>query len=398
MRVLILSNLFPSRREPTRGVFNLNRFRALALHCPVRVVAPVPCWSRARRPRELLLGNRERESGLEATFPTYWSIPRLQRLHGRAMSLSLAPHLGAVRRDFPFDAILAAWAYPDGFAAAQLARRFDVPLVTMVLGSDVNDFPKRPGLADPIRAGLRAASRVVAVSEALRARVIDLGIDPARVIVQRNCVDGDRFRIADPVAARRKLGLPPESPLLLYVGNWVPEKGVEVLVQAMSRVRALGAELILVGGGPLEPALRAAARASGIADRVRFIGRRPHDEIPAWMAAADAVVLPSYREGCPNVVLEALASGRPVVASRVGGVPELLDDARGALVPPGDPAALAAALDRTLARRWNPDELRAAVPSLSWEQYGATLHRCLTEALEPRPQPAPAYRESPGWT
>lgn len=382
MHALLLSNLYPSEREPTRGVFNLHRFRSLAMHCPVRVVAPVPWWSRVKQPSRLFGVPHEGQTGLDATFPTYWSLPRLQRAHAGGMALSLRGHLRRLRDEFPFDVILAAWAYPDAAAAAALARELDCPLVTMVLGSDVNEFPRRPSLAPQIRAALRASSRVVAVSGALREKVVDLGADPKRVIVQRNCVDGERFQPRDREEARRRLGFVENGRRrLCYIGNWVPEKGVDVLLEAMGRLRRSDVELLLVGSGPLEDALRARARELGLEEQVRFCGRRPHSEIPDWMAAADALCLPSHREGCPNVVLEALASGRPVVASNVGGVPELLDDRSGVRVPPGDPEALAAGIAEVLDRSWDPQALRASVQFLSWDQYGRTLHRCLTEAV-----------------
>jgi glycosyltransferase involved in cell wall biosynthesis len=129
-----------------------------------------------------------------------------------------------------------------------------------------------------------------------------------------------------------------------------------------------------------------------VAGRVRFCGRRPNEEVPEWLAAADLFCLPSRREGCPNAVLEALAAGRPVVAAGVGGVPELVNEANGALVPPGDAGALAAAIRQTLAGRWDPAALRATVDCLSWQRFGASLHAVLAESLAEARAPAAAPR------
>ncbi len=384
IRVLLFSNLYPSAREPTRGVFNLNRFRALAGHCEARVVAPLPWWTRLRRPFELVRVPREDSTGLPAAFPTYWSLPGLQALHGRAMYLSLRAYLRRLRREFAYDVLLAAWAYPEGVAAAHLAQELDLPLVTMVLGSDLNEFPRDPALRRQIQWGLGRSRRVVAVSRALRDQAVGLGVPAERMVVQHNGVDGSRFRLRDREEERSRLGLPKERRILGYVGNLKPEKGPDVLVEALGRLHASGFrdwELALVGSGPLEHSLRSRARELGIEERLRFVGRRPHQEVPCWLAACDLLCLPSRREGCPNVVLEALASGRPVVASRVGGVAELLDDRGGVLVPPGDPEALAAGLKRALCRTWEPSALRDTVECLSWDQYGQTLRDTLAAAV-----------------
>ncbi|HEY3283632.1 MAG TPA: glycosyltransferase family 4 protein [Armatimonadota bacterium] len=385
MRALLVTNLYPSRDEPTRGVFNLSRFSALARHCEVRVVSPLPWWSRLKRPVQLLRAPSDGSSGLEAIFPTYWSMPGRPSLHAAGMYLSLRGTLKRIRRQFPYDVLLAAWAYPEGVAAARFAREAGIPLVTMVLGSDINEFPRQPELRKRIRWGLGQSQRVVAVSRALAQRVMELGVPPERVLAQHNGVDGERFQPRDRAQARLRLGLPADRSRVTYVGNYKPEKGVEVLVEAFGLLRQSGqteVSLSLVGSGPLEPKLRARVQELGLQEQVQLHGRRPHEEVPEWIAATNVLCLPSYREGCPNVVLESLASGRPVVASDVGGVSELLDERGGGLVPAGDPDALARALRRNLNRDWDPGTLRGLVECLSWDQYGWTLHGALEAARQ----------------
>lgn len=382
MKVLLISNLFPSSFEPTRGVFNLNRFGALSRHCDVRLLCPTPWWSRVRRPREIFNTPSEDFTGIASAFPTYWSLPRMRTAHARGMYLSLAGPVRRLRAEFPFDAILAAWAYPDAVAAAHLARDWGCPLVTMVLGSDINETPKHPNLRRQIVWALGQSERIIAVSSALHDKVVELGIPTERVLVQRNGVDGQRFQVRDKMEARCDLGLALDRSLVVYVGNFKQEKGVAVLVDATAKLGRDDVDVALVGDGPQKQILLEQARDLGIESQVKFCGRRPHGEIPAWMAAADVVCLPSYREGCPNVVLEALAAGRPVVASRVGGVPELVSDATGVLIPPGDPDALSRGLDRALTRSWEPEGLRASVDCLSWSKFGRTLHYILEAAVE----------------
>jgi glycosyltransferase involved in cell wall biosynthesis len=291
-----------------------------------------------------------------------------------------------VRREFPFDLIIASWAYPDGVAAAQFARDARVPLVANVLGSDINEQTKNPALRTMIRWGLMRAERVVAVSRALRDGVIALGVPPERVLVQHNAVDGEAFALRDKAEARAYLGIQHHGPIIVYVGNLKLGKGVRVLVDSVNPlIRRLGASdvlLCIVGGGEAEDEIALRVRQLGVEKAVRLCGRHPHASIPWWMSAADVVCLPSYMEGCPNVVLEALAAGRGVVATRVGGIPEILNESTGILVPPGDADELANGLAAALARRWDPKTQRASVEYLSWDSVGVAYRDLLEAVME----------------
>ena len=205
---------------------------------------------------------------------------------------------------------------------------------------------QRPSLRGPIRDALLQASNVISVSAGLRDRVIELGIPADSIVVQHNGVDGGRFILRDRGDARRRLGIDENRSQICFVGNLVPEKGPDVLVEALGRseLGGLDARVTFIGEGELKDELRARTAALGLRDRVSFLGRLPPDEVALRISASDVLCLPSRREGCPNVVLEALASGRPVVAASVGGVPELLHDGNGVMVPPADPPALAAAI------------------------------------------------------
>jgi glycosyltransferase involved in cell wall biosynthesis len=384
MRALLFTHLFPSHYEPMRGVYNLRGFEALASFCDVGIVVPVAAWRRLRRPRDWGRRVIESHEGLSANYPTFWTVPRIGMLmHPEAMYRSARARVHELNKERRFDVILGAFAYPDVVAAARLAQELDLPLVAFVLGSDINELAQRPELRNQIRAALLQANSVVAVSAGLRSRVLELGVPPDRAMVQHNGVDGERFQISDPYAARRTLGIPLDERVICFVGNLVPEKGPDVLIDAVARLCASGISdlrVLFVGEGQKDE-LRAKARALGISDRVNFLGRLPSAQVAVCMSAADVQCLPSRREGCPNVVLEALASGRPVIGSAVGGVPELLSDRNGIMVPPDDPDALAAAITNALQRRWDPADLRASVPSLTWRDMGRALHNELTRAV-----------------
>lgn len=393
MRVLLFSNHYPAGDAPTRGTYNRNIFNALARTCDVRVVGPMPWWLRVRKPRQLVTVPRETSFGLDAAFPSFFSIPGVVALHGHATFLSLAPYLARVHHAFPWDVVVGSNAYPDGVGAADLAAVSRTALVQNVIGSDVNELPERASLRPQIRAALRRAQRVVAVSRHMADRVVELGVPRERVVAQHNGVDGESFALRDRAAARARIGLAaalgadPTRPVIVYVGNVKIGKGVKVLVDAMvplaRRHGRADALLCIVGSGEADAEIAARVRELGLEGSVRLCGRQLHADLPWWFSAGDLFCLPSYMEGCPNVVLEALASGRGVVATRVGGIPELITDGKnGLLVPPGDPEALADALAAALGRAWDPEAQRASVPYLDWEAVGRAYREVIDAAME----------------
>jgi glycosyltransferase involved in cell wall biosynthesis len=257
--------------------------------------------------------------------------------------------------------------------------------VVKVHGSDVNVVLAR-GTARAIAAAtLPTADAVVAVSRPLGDEIVRLGVRRDRVRLVANGVDASVFHPRDRIEARRSLGLPGRVPIVLFVGRLEPQKGVFDLLDAFDCVRARlqDAHLVLIGDGVSRDEVR--TRASRRSDAVRMLGPRTHREVADWMAACDLLVLPSWAEGTPNVVLEALASGRPVVATAVGGIPDALDPRAGLLVPPRDPRALADALVASLHATWDETVVQACGPR-SWRESAAALEQVLvsvTRGAEP---------------
>jgi glycosyltransferase involved in cell wall biosynthesis len=298
-------------------------------------------------------------------------------LYAASIAPLLLPHRGK------FDVVLGSWAYPDGFAAIVAGKLLGIPSVVKLHGSDINLISKIPGSRRMMSWALPRAARIVAVSRPLGDEVISLGVPSDRVKIVMNGVDGDLFRPGDRAAARAQLDLSPDQPLAIYVGNLKPEKGVVDLGRAWSKVvdRIPNATLLVIGDGPLKGELEAVTASLG--ERVRLIQRQPLDRIPLYMAAADILVLPSHFEGTPNVVLEALASGRRVVATRVGGVPDLItSDTLGALVPPGAPDALAQGIVTALRSPYDPNDVARLGARGGWAARASALHAVLAEAAK----------------
>jgi glycosyltransferase involved in cell wall biosynthesis len=386
MRVAVVTKIFPSSLEPLSAPFNRQQIGELARRCDVDVLVAIPRvpFSRLltvpkRAARLAALPARERVHGVEVTYVRQLYVPRVGLAVAVPLYLaSLRPHRDCLRAA---DVVLATWAYPDGCAAVLYALSLGKPCVVKVHGSDVNTVLKRPAARFIAKQVLPRAKAVVAVSRPLARELVQLGVPDARVKVVPNGVDTALFFPRDRAEMRRALGVPANARLILFVGRLEPQKGLSELFDAFGHVRRCVPEamLVLIGEGVSEGEARArvATLPGGVA---KVLGPRPHREVAAWMGACDVLALPSWAEGTPNVVLEALASGRPAVATAVGGIPDVLVDSRaGIVVPPKDAAALADALSAALLRRWDESDVRACGPK-SWRESAEALWGVLTEA------------------
>jgi teichuronic acid biosynthesis glycosyltransferase TuaC len=391
MRVLIMTKIFPNRVEPLSSPFNREQFAALARLCEVEVIATIPWFpgSRALRrwsPAGQLHGvpSRDRIDGLAVRHPRFLFLPKIGHafsgpLYAASLAACILPYRGHV------DVLLGSWAYPDGFAAVMLADLLGVPSVIKLHGSDMDVVARMPGPRRCLRWALPRAQRVVAVSQPLGRAAALLGVKPHRIDIVPNGVDTTLFKPADRAEARQELGVAPGARLVLYVGRIEREKGAVDLLRAFGpdAPRLRGVQLVLVGDGSALQECRQLAAETGV--QATFKGARPHAEVPRWLAACDVLALPSWHEGMPNAVLEAVACGRRVVATRVGGIPDLVSsESLGVLVPPQDPAALAIALARAVWTPYDPATVatKAAVPN--WRRSAGLLHQSLVAAVEQR--------------
>ncbi|MGH7415892.1 MAG: glycosyltransferase family 4 protein [Candidatus Rokuibacteriota bacterium] len=385
MRVLVLSSTFPSSRQPTRGVFVRERIRRLAQRCDVVVVAPIPWFpfNRWIRRDRATVPHVEHQEGLIVYHPRFFSVPRYGKcLDGVLYFLSLVRFTRRLRRSFAFEVIDAHFAFPDGVAATLLGRLFRCPVVVTLRGSIVRLATY--GLHRPqLRWTLRRADRVTAVSSSLADVASRLGRPLERVRVIPNGVDPARFAPMRRADARRLAGLPAGSPVLLTVAGLYEGKGQHLVMEVLPSLLARHPDLLYVMVGSPRPGdgyrgrLQQRAWRLGVQEHVRFIGPRRHDELARWFSAADVTVLATQSEGWPNVLLESLACGTPVVATRVGGTPEIVRDGLdGLLVPYGDTPALAEALGRALDTAWDRTELTRRALTFDWAE---SVERSLDE-------------------
>lgn len=356
--------------------------RALAKSHAVRVVSPQP-WtdavSHGRAQAEVL-------DGMRVDRPIYLYTPKVMRAwYDRFMSVSATPALRRAMLEFQPDCVISYWAHPDCAVAARAARRAGIPSIAMVGGSDVLILAGDNRRRQKIAAALNASDAVCVVSDGIRERVCNLGVDPAKVHRVRRGVDLSSFAFRERGASRTALKLPHDRPLVLFVGRLHPVKGLDVLIRAMASLDVINtaAQLYLVGDGPLRASLESLAHELGVQERIHFVGSVPNTDLANWYSAADLTVLPSRSEGSPNVLRESLACGTPFVASRVGGIPEIAEGTPCELVTPGSVSELAAAIARTIAKK-PVIERRAAL--LTWEESAESLMRVVRPLVRLQPQ------------
>jgi glycosyltransferase involved in cell wall biosynthesis len=367
MRITVVTSYFPTSARPYGGNSAFQTLRLLKPHASIEVVCPqerypdIPGLKPARyEPADLEWQPPE----FQTTYVSYPVLPIVTRpFNGRVCARILLPHVRMSRPDL----ILNYWLYPDGYAAVRIGRELGIPAIVGAIGSDVrrrND----PITVRLVRETMLHANAVITVSEELRQQAIAQGVPADRVTAIRNGCDTAVFHPGDRAAARQQVGCDTESELIVYAGNLLESKGLGELLEAFLELAKLRPRLRLAmaGQGPYKETLARRAAGAGMEKRVILPGRCDAAGIAQWMRAADVFCLPSYSEGCPNVVVEALACGRPIVAMNVGGIPELVKEASGLLVPPRDAAALRGALDNALSKPWDSAEI-ARTSTRSWD-------------------------------
>lgn len=403
MKILVLTDMFPCKDEPISGVFVYELTKALSHKNEVVVVHPRlwnPLGMSASFAKEMNAGGSSDGknkydgpvNGIDVYRPKLFVLPKGDRLFFRAFAFffSALPLVKRLQKKFPFDLIHAHMACPAGFAAVLLGMVCRKRVIITAHGSDVHTFPRSFFLRQLILFVLKRTHKVVTVSFALKGLLEEMVTVQKDVSVIRNGVWQDAFYPIDKAKAREKIGLPVHRKVILFVGNLLPVKGVDFLLRAFVTVSKTNqADLIIIGKGESAPELKVLTKTLGIEASVRFAGPVRHDEIPLWLNACDVLCLPSHREGFPTIIVEALACGRPVVATRVGGVPEaVINDSLGILIDSNHPDILASALNTALAKEWNNQAIATYGRRFSWRAIADEYQRLYEEMFDSRTSPS----------
>lgn len=390
MRILTYTSLFPNSTDCNLGIFIYQRAKHLGERPgnTVTAVAPVPyapAWLKGTRPgKTAVLAAEDRIGDLPVFHPRYFLLPKISMpLHAWSMYVGSLPLIRKLHRQHSFDCIDAHFVYPDGMAAVWLGRRLNIPVILSARGSDITLFPKFRTIRPMIRWTLEKANALIAVSSSLKREMVKIGAMEETIHVITNGVEAERFRPTEREDARRKLNLPLEIPILVSAGALVPVKDHGLLIAAFRRIAAEfpNLRLYIVGEGPQRKILEETIERFGLGGRIILSGKRGNDELPLWFNAADVSCLTSEREGWPNVLTESLACGTPVVATRVGGVPEILHSQELGIVVERTPESVAMGLQKALGREWDRERIAAQTRERTWKSVAGEVEAVLREQL-----------------
>ena len=377
MRILTLSTLFPAAPRPNFGIFVERQCAALSAVRDFAVtvinpigIAPWPLGLFGNQTALRVLPPKEQWGELTVHRPRFTAIPKLGgRFNPALIANAILPLAHRLHAETPCDLIDAEFFYPDGPAAMRLSKELGIPFTIKARGADIHHWGSQPGCAEQVIEAADAATGLLAVSGALKADMVKLGMAADKITVHHTGLDQSRFVPRDRTSEKARLGI--AGPLILCVGALIPRKGQALLIAALPDLP--DATLMLAGHGGSEADYRALASSLGVADRVRFMGSVPHDDLPALFAAADVMALVSASEGLANAWVEALACGTPIVASDVGGIRELIKTADAGRIVERNPKAIAAAISELLANPPAPDAVADSVSAFSWDENARQL-------------------------
>jgi len=375
MKLVTLSTLYPNVIQQHHGIFVEQRLRHLVAAGDIesKVVAPVPWFplkseifnkyaKYARVPRE------DTRFNISVLYPRYIVIPKV--------GMSLTPFLMAmsvgltlkriIKNGYDFDLIDAHYFYPDGVAAMILGKIFNKPVVITARGTDLNLIPRYKIPKRLIKWAAANAAALITVCTALKDVLVGLGIPADKVSVLRNGVDLDMFRPPeDRNAIRKKLGINRRT--ILSVGHLIPRKGHDLVIEILERIADL--DLIIIGEGPEDRNLHDLVVKKKLQRRVRFFETVPQEILRDYYGAVDILVLASSREGWANVLLESMACGTPVIATKVWGTPEVVTKAvAGILSDACDVESLSKSVKELFDNYPDRNQTRQYAEKYSWDE------------------------------
>lgn len=392
MNLLLVTNLFPTPSDPERGVFILQLVKRLKNICDVTVVCPLPYFPKLSFLKKLdkwyqfsLVPTEYEIEGIKVHSPKYPLIPKLsESRHAMLMSLGLKTFIRRLNNEKKFDAVSSHWLFPDSCAVDIAIKSLNIPHIPSGRGCDVNQYLYDVNKGPQIIKTLNNAAAITVVSNGLKNELVKSGINKNKITVIPNGVDVNNFKPLDKNHCRKKLKLKLSEPMVLFVGRLSEEKNIKSLMLSAKYLieNYKPFQLYLVGDGPLMSDLKKLSNSLKIENHIHFVGKVDHSEVSTWMGAADFFCLPSLREGCPNVVLEALGCGRPVIASNVGAIPDVITEETGILFTPENIDEINSSFTRAFDTTWDEKTITNSIKNLTWEhaakRYLDVFNHCTT--------------------
>ena len=396
MRIAVVTSLFPVPARPREGVFAERRWTGMvARGHEVCLFHPIP-WA-PPAPLDLLLGSeraglarapaRQDCGGIDVRRPRYLHLPGQAASNAKRFARSTVSALNAPDAEHsnkPFDVIVCDYAWPAAMITQELAGQA-TPIVIHGRGSDVLLVREDPKLAKLLANSLRAAGHWCAVSTDLVKAMDSLAECPEHGMLTPNGVDPELFQLGSKAAARAEV-MPTvkadDGRLILVVGHLIERKRPLLALRTFAAAAAANDRLVFIGRGPLAKAIEDEARVTGLSNRVQRVGELAPQQLAKWYQAADLLLLTSLAEGRPNVVLEAMARGLPVVATDAGGTRELLQGSPGLLVGDSSVASLASATTTMLSSPPSAQACRDAAAAFTWPAALEALETVLQQACK----------------
>lgn len=377
-KILVITDQFPNSVQPVRGIFTLQWLMNLSKICDIKAIIPLS-WidfkikSKHKRLKEKLPLD-ENYSGIEVLRPLYFYTPKFARsFYGFFYFSSILPLALKIKKSFRYEAIYAVTAYPDGFAAVLLGWLTGTPVIVHAIGTDINVYTQSFLRRKLILWSLKKCFKIISVSEALKKRMIEIGVPSEKIDVIYNGVDRSVFSLK-----KNCTDLTYQQKLILYVGNLKKEKGLSELIEAYRSVKNDKLSLVIIGDGLYKKELLRQIEKYDL-KQVKLMGSQPPSVVADWMNRATVLCLPSYNEGVPNVVLESIACGLPVVATDVGGIPEIIvSEEYGLMLKRRDSRQLAERLTEALNKKWDKKKIAEYSKKFSWEPFNMFFFRELS--------------------
>jgi len=352
--LLVITNLYPVPWSPNRASFNKQQFELIDQLYPVKIILLLP-WT------EWLVHRKECVNSDKKQYCPYFYIPKFgRRLVPFFQLLSLIFFIPWIKRQ-QVTSMLSAWGFPDAVASSMLNCFLKLPFFVKVHGTDVNESIQFSARKKQMRYWLNKAQAIFCPSQALVESLEGIGVDKNKACVNYNGVNKHIFYPSAQSSIKVQH--------LVFVGSLIATKGVNELFSAFieAKKQLSNLQLDVLGDGPLRSALMKKIVEYSLHDSIRLHGSVPLEQVAKYIRESSVLVLPSYREGVPNVLLESFASGTPVIATKVGGIPEVVNDSVGLLVDAKNVEQLTQAITIAIDKTWSQESIIDHAQQFNWQ-------------------------------
>jgi glycosyltransferase involved in cell wall biosynthesis len=352
--MIVITNLYPVPWAPNRATFNKQQFGLIAQKRPIKIIIMLPWLEWIKHRSQCTKSN-------EIKYCPYFYIPKFgRRLVPLFQVASLLFYLPWIKRQQP-SSLLASWAFPDAVATSMLNKFLKIPFFVKVHGTDVNENIKHSARSRLMKKWLNKASAIFCASQALANGLQSIGIEKTKLSVNYNGVDPKVFY--PPIKKQNQQHF-------VFVGNLITTKGLNELIEAFlqTKVKFPNIQLDILGDGPLKGTLVDKISEHKLAVNLRLLGSVPLTTVALYIRNANILVLPSYREGVPNVLLESFASGTPIISTKVGGIPEVVNSSVGLLVDAKSVTQLSQAMEKAISMPWSTKDIIQHSHQFDWQK------------------------------